>query len=312
MPLGKRQRKILLSVGIFLAFIVLLIVSLPLWFPWVARPIASKQGAHYSRYERLSYNRFAVEGVGFTNEDIHFRAQRVEGLTPSIWSWRIVSRGAKKEAPFLNVEGWELELLPSTKTNKESTSVYTNIQQAAEALQTVERLIPAATLSNGTIRIQSTVLNVRNLRFDHGNLRGQIDWPKKKQSAVVTANVTNLPSWKSTIESDTLHLQGAVDFTTRTNTGILQSTWLWWSNQIDVGGQFARESVLPETAVARIQQFKVPAEVVRLPGYEDVRGSLSAKWEKGQFAVDVTGNATPLQSEINLPPVTLNLHARGD
>jgi translocation and assembly module TamB len=312
MPLGKRQRKVLLGIGIFLAVIILLIVSLPLWFPWVARPIASKQGAHYSHYERLGYNRFAVEGAGFTNEDIHFRAKRVEGLTPSIWSWRIISPSAKQAAPFLNVEGWELELLPSTKTNKAGYSIYTNIQEVAAALRSVERLIPAATLSNGTIRIQSTVLTVRDVRFNHGELRGQVEWPEKKQSVTVTANLTNLPSWKARLESDTLHLQGAIDFTTRTNTGILQSTWLWWSNQIDLGAQFAREGVLPETAVARAQQLRIPTNVVRLPGYEDISGSLSAKWEKGQFAVDINGKGTPLKAETNLPPVTIDLHGRGD
>ena len=95
----------------------------------------------------------------------------------------------------MNVEGWELDLLPSVKTNKASTSVYTNIQQAAEALRMVERLIPVVTLSNGTIRIQAIVLNVRNLRFDHGELRGQVEWPEGKQSATVIANFTNLLSW---------------------------------------------------------------------------------------------------------------------
>jgi hypothetical protein len=312
MPLGKRQRKVLLGFGIFLGIIILLIVSLPLWFPWVARPVASKQGAHYSRYERLSYNRFAVEGVGFTNEGVQFRARRVEGLTPSIWSWRIISPSAKEQHPFLNIEGWELDLLPSAKTNQASTSVYTNIQQAAEALRTVERLIPAATLSNGTLRIQSTALNVRNLRFEHGELRGQVEWPEGKQSATVTANFTNLPSWQAQIQSDTLHLQGTVDFTARTNAGIVQSTWLWWSNQIELSAQFGREGVLPESAVMRVQQFRVPAETVRLLGYQDITGSVDAKWEKGQFAVNVSAKATPLSAETNLPPVSVDLHSRGD
>jgi len=312
MPLGKRQRKVLLGLGFFLAAIFLLLVSLPVWLPWVARPIASKQGAHYSRYERLSYNRFAVEGVGFTNDAIQFRAKRVEGLTPSMWSWRIFSPGAKQQEAFLNVEHWELDLLPSTKTNKESTSVFTNIEDAAQALRAVERWLPAAMLSNGTVRIQSTVLHVQNLSLKHGELRGQIEWPEKKQSATVAANLTNLPSWQAKIESDSLHLQGTLDFSARTNVGILQSTWLWRSNQIDLGAQFGRDGVLPETAVARVQQFRIPARVARLPGYQDITGSLAAKWEKGQFTIDVSAKAMPLKAETNLPPVSVDLHSRGD
>src|SRR5215475_6585615 len=122
MPLGKRQRRVLLGLGIFLAGIVVLLIVLPLWFPWIMRPIASKQGAHFTRFERVGYRRFAVEGVGFTNDAIRFRAERLEGLVPSIWYWRIISSSAKQNA-FLRVSGWELDLLPSTKTNEAKVSV---------------------------------------------------------------------------------------------------------------------------------------------------------------------------------------------
>src|SRR5437899_177469 len=114
MPLGKRQRRILLGFAIFLAGVVFLLMALPIWFPWVMRPIAAKQGARFARYERVGYRRFAVEGVGFTNDAVTFRAQRLEGLVPSVWYWRLISASAKRES-FVRVEGWELDLLPSTK-----------------------------------------------------------------------------------------------------------------------------------------------------------------------------------------------------
>jgi translocation and assembly module TamB len=320
MPLGKRQRRVLLGLGILLAGIVVLLVSLPLWFPWLMRPIAAKNGARYARYERLGYRRFAAEGVGFTNDAIRFRAQRVEGMVPSIWYWRIISSNAKQLDTFVRVSGWELDLSastksnlsPSIKTHQATVSVYTNVQEVAEVLKEVKYWIPAATLSNGTLRIESTVLRLPNLSWSQGKVQGQIVWPEKQQRATVTANLTNLPSWQAKIESDSLHLQGTVDFSAQATMDIVQSTWLWWSNQVELRAQFGRAGVLPETAVVRVPQFKVPADVARLPGYQEITGSISGKWEKSKFALDVNAKAEPLKIETNLPPVSLDLHSRGD
>jgi translocation and assembly module TamB len=312
MPLGKRQRRVLLGLGIILAGIVVLLFSLPLWFPWLTRPIAAKNGAHYARYERVGYRRFAVEGIGFTNDAVRFRAQRLEGLVPSVWYWRIFSSSAKQQNAFLQVSGWELDLLPSAKTNQATVSVHTNVQEVAEVLKGVKYWIPAATLSNGTLRIESTVLKIPNLTWSQGKAQGRLEWPEKQQNATVTANLTNLPSWQARIESESLHLQGSVDFSAHANMDVVQSTWLWWSNQVDLRAQFGPVGVLPDTAVVRAQQLRVPAELVQLPGYQTITGSIGGKWEKGQFALDVNAKAAPLREETNLPPVSVELRARGD
>jgi translocation and assembly module TamB len=320
MPLGKRQRRVLLSLGIFLAVIVVLLLALPVWFPWILRSIAAKNGAHYARFERIGYRRFAVEGVGFTNDTLTFRAQRMEGLVPSVWYWRIISPGVEQQDAFLRVSGWELHILPSaktnslpsTQTNQASVSVYTNVQDVAAVLKGVKHWIPAATLSNGTLRIESTLLNVPKLDWSQGKAQGQLEWPERKQPAIVTATLTNLPSWQARIESDSLHLEGTLDFTMGTNMAIAQSTWLWWSNRIELRAQFGRDGVLPDTAVVRAQQLRVPSAVARLPGYDQITGSVAGKWEKGEFALNVTANATPLSAETNLPPVNVDVHSRGN
>lgn len=312
MPLGKRQRRLLLGLGIFLAATLLLLLSLPLWFPWVIRPIASRNGAHYQKYERVGYQRFALEGIGFTNDALRFRAQRVEGLVPTVWYSRIISHHPNPRDAFLAVDEWELDLVPSKKTNNATTSIYTNVQQIADALRTVQHWLPVASLSNGTLRIQSTVLKVPNLSLAHGRIDGRLEWPEKSLAATVTGNLTNLPSWQASIESDSLHLQAALDFITRTNAAILQSTWTWWSNHIELKAQFARDGVLPETAVLRAQRFRVPVNSERPAGYEEVTGSMAGKWEKGNFTLDLSANATPLKEETNLPPISLDLHGRGN
>ena len=96
------------------------------------------------------------------------------------------------------------------------------------------------------------------------------------------------------------------------NMDVVQSTWLWWSNQVELRAQFGREGVLPDTAVVRAQQVRLPEVLVQLPGYQPITGSVAGKWENGQFAVDINAQAAPLKAETNLPPVSVNLHGRGD
>src|SRR5438067_8448522 len=95
---GKRQRKLISGAGIALAAAIVLWFSLPLWFPWVLPLVARKQGVQYRHYERLGYRSFALHGVTFTNRTVTIRAERLEGLVPSIWLWRCVwKRGEQIE-----------------------------------------------------------------------------------------------------------------------------------------------------------------------------------------------------------------------
>src|SRR2546430_3989252 len=113
MPRGKRQRKLLLAVGIALALIIALWFSLPLWFPWIAAPLAGKYGVHYGRYERLGYRSFALHGITFTNRVGTFQAERIEALVPNIWLWRCAARQPSQRPPFLRVDRWQFESIPN-------------------------------------------------------------------------------------------------------------------------------------------------------------------------------------------------------
>src|SRR4051812_7491184 len=88
MLVGKQTRRILR----FLAGIILLALIagavLPLWFPWILRPIAKRFGATYTRYERDGYGRFQLHHVSFTNDAGHFEAEKIQVLNPAEWIWK--------------------------------------------------------------------------------------------------------------------------------------------------------------------------------------------------------------------------------
>src|SRR3989442_4626461 len=123
MPLGKRQRKWVLGLCLGLGGIVLLWFSLPLWFPWVLRPLARSYGANYTRYQRDGYSRLALHQVVFTNRVVRFRAERIDAFVPTVWLWRCALGNASERDPFLHVKGWQLELMAGGAGNAKAASI---------------------------------------------------------------------------------------------------------------------------------------------------------------------------------------------
>ena len=143
-----------------------------------------------------------------------------------------------------------------------------------------------------------------------GSLWGKIEIPKLKTG--LSASWSNAPPYELRIHSDSLHLQSSIRFSTNRAGLTLQGTSVWWSNRIELQAQFGRTGKLPEQASLRARNFKFDARTARLPGYGSSSGSLAARWEHGHFALNLDARARPLAAQTNLPPVNLELHARGD
>src|SRR5690242_5457443 len=86
---GKRRKFFRLLAFSFLGLLLALAV-MPLWLPWVLKPVVKRFGASYSGYERDGYSRFRVSGVTFTNQHAHVHAERVGAFVPTVWLWRMM------------------------------------------------------------------------------------------------------------------------------------------------------------------------------------------------------------------------------
>src|SRR5689334_21660490 len=147
--LGKR--KLMLAGLCFLALLALALLSMPLWFPAVLRPVISSRGIHYAEYERASYSTFNLHGVSFTNNTTAFHAATFRGLTPIAWVWR--QHVSKRDLPYVHVEGWSLVMTNGSRNSNSNSSVsvaqtYQGIERAVAA---VAKWLPAAILTNGVI-----------------------------------------------------------------------------------------------------------------------------------------------------------------
>jgi len=91
-PLGKRQRKLLLGSGLIIVAFFVIWLALPYGF-LAASPLAAAEGAHYATYTRERVFAFQTHGSQLTNHTVRFSADTLSGLVPSSWLWRLASGG---------------------------------------------------------------------------------------------------------------------------------------------------------------------------------------------------------------------------
>ena len=284
--------------------------SLPLWLPWVLEPLARSAGARYARYERQGYRRFSLHDLTFTNQTVRLHAQQVEGLVPTVWLWRCLTKNHAE--PFLRVEGWQVQPLPASEaTGSGSPSVYEETRQLEDTFATLRRWLPVAALSNGALLLQTNVIAVPSLNWSNGQLDANIALPGQAQRATLNANLAKRPV-ELRLDSDTLRLHSTFHVSTNASGLTITGESLWWSNRVTIEAQFGRGGELPERASLKAQNFRIPSELLRLEDYPDLSGSLSAQWQRGAFGLDLDAGARPLPGSTSLPPIKLALHAYGD
>src|SRR5687767_11805229 len=88
MAAGRRRLKPVRILLLIVVALLVIITALPLWFPWVLRPVAKQFGGSYAEYHREGYRRFRLTNVSFTNSSGQFQARHAEALIPTIWLWR--------------------------------------------------------------------------------------------------------------------------------------------------------------------------------------------------------------------------------
>src|SRR5437899_9293703 len=107
----RRTRKIISWMGGAILLLVVLLGAMPVWFPWVLKPLARAQHLHYSSYVRGGYSRFRLESVVFTNYGVRVTAGQAGLFVPTIWAWHHLR--SDRALTYANVNNWTLEVVPS-------------------------------------------------------------------------------------------------------------------------------------------------------------------------------------------------------
>ena len=311
----KWKRKIFIVMGVFCLVAVTLIASLPLWLPWILRPVVRGYGADFSAYHRFGYGRFTLTGVTFTNAAVRIHASRAEAVIPTVWLWRHYFGAKEGGEPFLKVEDWRLDVLQREGRRagrKTVTSLPTVLDEVQAVLAEVQDWVPLATMSNGVVNVQGQDIRIPNVRWEQGALNAHVSLPPRREAA--TVQITSSKTFPRTfsVAVPELGVQSQWKISRAADAATLQGEALWQSNVVYFTAEFDRKGWLPDAATLQARDFRLPAEVTRLEGYGDVTGSLLAEWKEQQYQITLTADAQPRENEKKLPPLEAGIKISGD
>src|SRR5258706_6789256 len=185
---GKRKRRIFWAAAILLGFPCVLWLAFPVWFPWILRPLATREGIHYSSYEHKGYRRFVVRDVALTNGPVQFHAARAEAWVPTIWLWRVFVNKESWPTPSAVIENWQLDVAKSSNTpasRGETNSFTETAEKTSGILERLAKWAPAVHCSNGLVRVPAGAFAIPSARWAPTGLVGEIKWLNGGQDLLV-------------------------------------------------------------------------------------------------------------------------------
>lgn len=310
------KKKFLLVIGSLLLLLAVAIVAAPLWLPWALRPIANQLGAHYDDYERIGYDRFALQDLLYTNANVSLRAQRVEAPTPTDLLWNRVADGRGS----VSVRDWTLEVAekaPRATETAPATAPGTNtpaatLERIEQAFAKLDPWLGRAALTNGTIVLRNQKMAVPWMVWSDDVIRGRViaDVPQLGQVPLdVHADFSAQQAASARITVPTLDLASTVAVSRVNGALRVESESRWGTNHIQAAALFA-DGPVPEWARVSAQDLFVPATNLPARGYSVEIATLQGGWTNQQFNVALSFRGLP--ADTNLPPVKGQLLARGD
>jgi len=307
-----RKRTIFKVFAALLTTVALLFVALPLWFPWIARPALRRFGVNYAKHERVGYSRLALVDLVFTNDTILFKAGRMETFVPPAWLWHRQLRHTNEL--FVNVMNWNVELRPRaagerTGRARGQASVYEILDGIEKKLPIVQSWSPRAMATNGVVRASTNEIEFPQISWQNNRLRMEANNRRFGQGLHFDAAFPVDSTWRLAFALQPLSLSGLLLLTKQSELAQISGDFAWRTNKLLFQTRFPPQARWPSEAIVTSESFRIPATDLKLSGYSDVSGSLSARWQTNQFSLDLKAQAEP-EGE-RWPPLEVTLRARG-
>src|SRR5688572_15349986 len=253
---GKRAKRVLRFLIWLLLTMLVLAVSMPLWFPWVLRPTAKRFGAAFQTYERGGYTEFAVRNAVYTNRNVRVQAGRLE-----IAPWRGQVRA----------EDWSVIVGRSdrTTTNKAQPSMHRVYQRVSKIVSNVQYWVPQAALTNGYVQTPKVTIQIPGVRWNGPNLSGQAQIPDALPLTTVQARIPPDAPARIELSNPSLELHSTLTISNSPASVFIQASNRWRTNAFHLTAGFGADGALPETATLIANSVVFPP----------AKGDLSFSWE---------------------------------
>jgi translocation and assembly module TamB len=295
---------------------LLLAVALPVWWPWILRPLLASQDVRFGQYERAGYARGVLREVRWEADAVGITAERVETALPASWLWRKWS-GDGDGQPLVSVQGWRLEFYSTTSGQESKGSLHKTSSDVDTTLLALRRWLPSASATNGVVRVGTNEFHIREVVWRDSLVAVAATWPPHLPEAQVWAKFH--PPGEAhrfatiTVQSAALEMELEANLTRSVDELTAEGFVVWHSNRAELAATFAETGWLPQTASVRGDALELPGVAQSLPGYQSLRGEFDAHWQSNHFEVELTARAEPVSTNtLPWPSLNARLRAVGD
>src|SRR5205809_2821981 len=306
----RTRRKVLFWLMGVVALLLLLIVAMPLWFPWLLGPLGGKAGLQYGTYVREGYSRFQLQAVSYTNAHMQVTAQQIRLFVPSIWMWHHLGR--EKSVHYAEVTDWKVTIVSaSTEQRRPEASTYTNAQRIGAIVGKIDHWLPGIALTNGSVEFSKRPIEIEQLVLQNGTFRSTVKPGGVPASMSLEGRLGPEAPWQLKASYAPWHLIAEMHAVHSASNMIVSGAVFFETNGFDFNARFGRAASLPEQASLTCASFSIPAGRINLENYNDVKGALSVLWKGDSFASEISAKAAPTRDS-KLPAVDVRLSGRGD
>ncbi len=310
------MRKLLyIFAGLTLVFL-LAVLAIPLWLPWVVKPVGAKFGLEYGEYERIGYGRFALHDLSFEHEAVTVSGGRLEAYLPLSWIFHAL-RMNDDAADFLVVEDWRVVIDPPEKVEVEEPEdvfAYRIFEQVEGVLPYAVRWAPRVTLQDGVVAAKDFEATVEEVRWDRGRLDGRAgtEFAGEVYEVVLRGDVSERGRVEVEAELLPFEVVLSADAVRADEELALTAQVSWLDNRIDLSALFGPDDVLPTEARLSSSPLSVPSEKLGLDEYEALAGLIRAEWRESGYELSLWAEAVPRDPESPFSRIELDVRAQGD
>ncbi|MCH8475727.1 MAG: translocation/assembly module TamB [Opitutales bacterium] len=304
--------------AILAALMVAVILSLPLWLPWLASPIAARFGLTWEDHRREGYHSLHLEQISFHRENVKVTVDSLTFNQPLAWAWRVLGPGSTEEnfaeGRGIFVEVTQREEPRPPRPDRERKSLSEIFDLVDQIMAEVTRWAPVLEVHDATVKVPGLeeAILVEQAKWNKGKLttaaevrwleelfalEGEIRWPGEGDFGLY------LHERERDAKAHLLAHRAA-------NVWQAELVFDWLENQFTLETDLAEEGHMPSRIKLDSDDFEWPADLLQIPHYESLAGAISFLYEEeqwsGQSTLSLRGSGE------RFPPLNLELAARGD
>src|SRR5690625_2674272 len=293
---------------------------MPVWMPWIVRPVLSQIGVEYESYERVGYGRFALKDVSFSEGGTEVSAEKVEGFIPTAWLVALLTGGEDEE--FILVEKWRVEVaekeeegLEKPKREEKEVSVYEIVGQVEAIVSQVKKWLPRARLAEGELVVAGRSIGIPEAIWREGLISGVVNDLELQERVQLQADLRDGLPYSIEAKVDPFPLLATFSIARVEREIAVGGTIDFAGNEVLVDVAFPETGFLLSRGHLEAENFRLPRQIYEIDGYPEIFGNVVADWRDGAFEVRLDVKAEPeLSGEESeqLPPLAIEAEARGD